>query len=70
VEHVFTDQKDRLSPFIPSIGIDSAKIMIGLANLPYNMRRLVWLDSPGAPAKHTHEEIGRPSRVGLPLKAT
>ena len=32
------------------IGIAGAKLKIGLANMAYNMRRLVWLHGRGAPA--------------------
>jgi IS5 family transposase len=49
VEHVFADQKDRMGLCIRSIGIARAKTKIGLVNLAYNMRRLVWLDSRSAP---------------------
>ena len=45
VEHVFADQKDRMGLFIRTIGLARAKAKIGLANIAYNMRRLVWLDA-------------------------
>ena len=41
VEHVFADQKHRLGMKIRTIGIDRAKIKIGLCNIAYNMRRLI-----------------------------
>jgi IS5 family transposase len=50
VEHGFADQKDRMGLFIRTIGIARAKTKIGLVNLAYNMRRLVWLGSRSAPA--------------------
>ena len=34
---------------IRTIGLAQAKTKIGLANLAYNMRRLVWLDARSAP---------------------
>ena len=35
---------------IRTIGLARAKVKIGLANLAYNMRRMVWLDSRPLPA--------------------
>ena len=43
VEHVFAHQKGLMAIIIRTIGIARAKVKIGLANLAYNMRRLVWL---------------------------
>jgi Transposase DDE domain len=50
VEHVFAELKDRMGLFVRTIGLERAKAKIGLANLAYNMKRLVWLDSRTAPA--------------------
>ena len=44
VEHVFAVQKDKMDLFIRTIGIARAKLKIGMANLVYNFRRLVYLD--------------------------
>ena len=44
VEHVFAVQKDRMDLFIRTIGIARATTKIGMANLVYNMKRLVFLD--------------------------
>ncbi len=44
VEHVFAEQKARMALFVRTIGRDRAAAKIGLANLAYNMRRLVWLE--------------------------
>jgi transposase, IS5 family len=44
VEHVFAAQKDKMDLFIRTIGIARATMKIGLANLVYNMKRLVFLD--------------------------
>jgi transposase, IS5 family len=44
VEHIFAEQKARMGLFVRTIGIARATIKIGLANLAYNMRRLVWLE--------------------------
>jgi IS5 family transposase len=44
VEHVFAVQKDKMGLFIRTIGIDRAMVKIGMANLVYNMRRLVFLN--------------------------
>jgi transposase, IS5 family len=43
VEHVFAEQKDRIDSFIRTIGIARAKIKIGLANVVYNIKRLLFL---------------------------
>jgi hypothetical protein len=42
VEHVFAHQKDRMALFIRTIGIQRAEAKIGLANLAYNLRRLLF----------------------------
>ena len=44
IEHVFAQQKGSMTLCIRTIGIARAKAKIGLANLTYNIRRLVWLD--------------------------
>ena len=44
VEHVFAVQKDKMGLFIRTIGIARARMKIGMANLVYNFRRLVFLD--------------------------
>ena len=45
VEHVFAHQKGLMGIVVRTIGIARAKVKIGLANLAYNMRRLVWVSS-------------------------
>jgi transposase, IS5 family len=50
VEHVFAHQKGIMGLVVRSIGIARAEVKIGLANLVYNMRRMVWLTSRIAPA--------------------
>jgi IS5 family transposase len=42
VEHVFAEQKDRMGLFIRTIGIARARVKIGMANLVYNVKRLVF----------------------------
>ena len=44
VEHVFAQQKDRMGLFIRTIGIKRAEAKITLANLAYNMQRLIFLE--------------------------
>jgi transposase, IS5 family len=44
VEHVFAEQKARMGLFVRTIGLARATTKIGLANLVYNMRRLLWLE--------------------------
>src|SRR6516165_3241992 len=43
VEHVFAEQKHRMGLFIRTIGIARATTKIGVANLVYNIKRLVFL---------------------------
>ena len=43
IEHVFAEQKERMDLFIRTIGIARATIKIGLANLVYNIKRLIFL---------------------------
>ena len=50
VEHVFARQKGPMALVIRTIGLARARVKIGLANLAYNMRRMVWLDSRPLPA--------------------
>lgn len=49
VEHVFADQKQRMGLFIRTIGLARARLKVGMVNLAYNMRRLLWLDAREAP---------------------
>jgi hypothetical protein len=42
VEHVFAEQKDRMELFVRTIGIAWAKTKIGMANLVYNFKRLLF----------------------------
>lgn len=44
VEHIFAEQKARMNLFVRTIGLARAVTKIGLANLVYNMRRLLWLE--------------------------
>ena len=50
VEHVFATEKRRMGLVVRSIGLVRATARIKLANLAYNMRRLVWIEGRGAPA--------------------
>lgn len=50
VEHVFGAQKSRLGLVIRTISLARARTKIGLVNLAYNMRRLLWLEGRTAPA--------------------
>jgi hypothetical protein len=42
VEHVFGDQKNRMGLYVRTIGMARAKIKIGMVNIAYNMRRLIY----------------------------
>ena len=44
VEHVFAAQKDKMDLFVRTIGIATATMKIGMTNIVYNMKRLVFLD--------------------------
>ncbi len=44
IEHVFAEQKSRMGLFIRTIGIDRARTKIGVANLVYNIKRLILLE--------------------------
>jgi transposase, IS5 family len=44
VEHVFAAQKDKMDLFVRTIGLARATMKIGMANIVYNMKRLVFLD--------------------------
>jgi transposase, IS5 family len=50
IEHVFAHQKGLMGLVVRTIGIARARVKIGLANLAYNIRRLVWLSTRTAPA--------------------
>lgn len=44
IEHVFAEQKAKMGLFIGTIGLLRTTMKIGLANLVFNMRRLVFLE--------------------------
>ena len=50
VEHVFARQKGPMRMLIRTIGLVRAKMKIRMANLAYNLTRLVWHQGRGAPA--------------------
>jgi transposase, IS5 family len=50
VEHVFACQKRRLRLVVRTVGLARATTKLGLANLAYNLLRLVWLEGRTAPA--------------------
>jgi hypothetical protein len=50
VEHVFAHQKGLMGSVVRTTGLARAQVKIGLVNLAYNMRRLVWLSGRRAPA--------------------
>jgi len=43
IEHVFAEEKDRMDLFIRTIGVARARVKIGMANLVYNFKRLLFL---------------------------
>jgi IS5 family transposase len=50
IEHVFAAQKHRFGLFVRTIGIARARFKIGMVNLAYNMKRLVWFEGRSLPA--------------------
>lgn len=50
IEHVFAAQKHRMKLFIRTIGIERARIKIGMANLVYNFTRLAWHQGRTSPS--------------------
>ncbi len=44
IEHVFAEQKSWMGLFIRTVGLARARTKIGLANLVYNVKRLVFLE--------------------------
>ena len=44
IEHVFAEQKHRMGLFVRTVGMARARVKIGLANLVFNMKRLIWLE--------------------------
>jgi IS5 family transposase len=48
VEHVFAGLKNEMNLFVRTIGLARAKVKIGMANLAWNLRRFVWLESRAA----------------------
>jgi transposase, IS5 family len=44
IEHVFAEQTSRMGLFIRTVGLARARTKIGLANLVYNVKRLVFLE--------------------------
>ena len=50
VEHVFAHEKGPMGLVVRTIGLARARVKIGLANLIYNMKRMVWLTYRPTPA--------------------
>lgn len=50
IEHVFARQKEGMGLFIRTIGLARARVKIGMANLAYNLTRLVWHERQRAAA--------------------
>lgn len=48
IEHVFAEQKARMGLFIRSAGLARATTKIELANLVFNLKRLIVLERPMA----------------------
>lgn len=50
VEHVFARQKAQMKLTVRTIGIERARVKIGMANIVYNLSRYVWHRRRSAPA--------------------
>lgn len=48
VEHVFAEQKSRMGLLVRTVGIARATTKIGMANIVYNIKRLIFLQKPAA----------------------
>src|ERR671933_374426 len=48
VEHGFANQKGPMGLVVRTIGLARARVKIGLANLVFNMKRMVWLSVQAA----------------------
>lgn len=48
VEHVFAQQKGAMGLFVRTVGLARAKVKIGMANLVYNIKRLLFLQRTAA----------------------
>lgn len=49
IEHVFAQQKGPMGLFIRTIGLVRARVKIGMANIAYNISRLVWQERRRSP---------------------
>jgi IS5 family transposase len=72
-EHVFARQKGPMGLFIRTIGIARATTKIGLANILYNMKRVLWLtvQTAGPDQKNpiAHQPSGADAPGSVPLVA-
>ena len=50
VEHVFATQKHRMGLFIRTIGIERARVKIGLANIAFNFKRFIYWETRASTA--------------------
>jgi IS5 family transposase len=41
VEHIFAEQKHRMTLFVRTVGIDRARAKIGMANIAFNLKPLI-----------------------------
>ncbi len=48
VEHVFARQKGPMGLVVRTVGLARARVKIGLCNLVFKMKRLVWLRAQSA----------------------
>ena len=69
IEHVFAEQKSRMGLFVLTFGLARATAKIGLANLAYNMRRLIWLETLPTPACPRGHHLGTDPVVAPPPPA-
>lgn len=59
VEHVFATQKSRMGLCVRTIGIERVRMKIGMVNLAYNFKRLVWHEGRSAHASHQNRRGSR-----------
>jgi IS5 family transposase len=66
IEHVFAEQKQRMKLFVRTTGLVRATVKIGMNNIAYSMKRLVWLERqfttwPTRQAKATTARADQPA---------
>jgi hypothetical protein len=67
VEHIFGAQAAMDGHLVRTIGLERARVKVGLLNLAYNMKRLVQLTT--SEVRRQARRAASPERIGLPAVA-